>query len=535
MKELEDVLDRFTAATGTPVVVWSRASGWEGSPITAQCGRMDVGAPPVIGLLAPGGPFAQVETAAGPMAVAAVNESVWVGIGLAEPQAVGDAVPQLDLLLPIVGHYFQSAREMEHTALQLAARYEEINLLYTTSEILGHTVSLEEAASRILAEISETVNARRAAILVHDRVTDTLQVVCAQGFDPAQASPISASDPASVAALAFRELRARMVAPLELPCAAEQPLRAGPTMAIPILWTSPGPDGAVPLGVVTLSDRRSGEPFSASEERLVTAIATQIGTAIQNARLVRASLAQQKHQQEMRLASDLQMKLLPDPALYAPEARVAARVLPAESVGGDFYHLFRLSGGRTGVMIGDVASHGYRAALVMAQVMSAASVHAQSTADPAEMLDALLGTLRDELASTEMFVSLFYAVLDPGRSRVRYANAGHPHAFIVNTDGSIERLGALDPPLGMSTDSAAARERYWDATHDMLLLFTDGVSDARNRQGARLGEQPLLDVVKAIRHEEPEQILERAFATVRTHMKGALQRDDLTLMVARSG
>jgi transcriptional regulator with GAF, ATPase, and Fis domain len=284
---------------------------------------MDVGAPPVIGLLAPGGPFAQVETAAGPMAVAAVNESVWVGIGLAEPQAVGDAVPQLDLLLPIVGHYFQSAREMEHTALQLAARYEEINLLYTTSEILGHTVSLEEAASRILAEISETVNARRAAILVHDRVTDTLQVVCAQGFDPAQASPISASDPASVAALAFRERRARMVAPLELPCAAEQPLRAGPTMAIPILWTSPGPDGAVPLGVVTLSDRRSGEPFSASEERLVTAIATQIGTAIQNARLVRASLAQQKHQQEMRLASDLQMKLLPDPPACCPPSRSA--------------------------------------------------------------------------------------------------------------------------------------------------------------------------------------------------------------------
>ena len=119
---------------------------------------------------------------------------------------------------------------------------------------------------------------------------------------------------------------------------------------------------------MNLSGRRSGQPFTAGDEKLVTAIATQIGTAIQINRLVRSSLSQQRLQQEMQLANDLQMKILPNTSHFLPEAQVAARVIPAESVGGDFYHLFRLGEGRTGVMVGDVSSHGYRAALVMALV-----------------------------------------------------------------------------------------------------------------------------------------------------------------------
>ena len=84
----------------------------------------------------------------------------------------------------------------------------------------------------------------------------------------------------------------------------------------------------------------------------------------------------------MQLAHDLQMKLLPSADVVAPDAEASARVVPAESVGGDFYHLFPLGPGRTGVMIGDVSGHGYRAALIMALAMSASAIHAQATDDP---------------------------------------------------------------------------------------------------------------------------------------------------------
>ena len=534
MKELQEVLERFERATGLSAIVWTQPA--EGGPLTEVAGSKTLPAPAIIGLLTPGGPTAEVPFNAGALVVGGVpgNPRAWLGIGPSDNGGREKAAAFLAFLLPIVGHYFQSAMEVEHTAYELAERYEEINLLYTTSEILGRTVSLEEAAAQILEEISETVRARRAAILVHDRVTDTLQIVSALGFDARDCAPIATADPGAVTSRVFRDQRATILEDGEMPCDAELRLRKGGLLAVPILWTNPTPHGSIPLGVVTLSERRGSENFSAGDEKLVSAIATQIGTAIQNARLVRSSLAQQRLQQEMQLASDLQMKLLPDASLFAPEARIAARVLPAESVGGDFYQLFRLGGGKTGVMIGDVSSHGYRAALVMALVMSASSIHAQNSSDPADMLSALHATLRDELESTEMFISLFYAVMDPMKGRLRYANAGHPHAFLITGDGTTERLGALDPPLGMSADRPTAREWAWNPMRDLLLLFTDGVSDARNRQDDRLGEEPVLQIAQTLRAESPQTIVDRVFAAVRTHIGDTSRRDDLTLVVARN-
>lgn len=533
MRELVAIFERFQSLTGISAVVWTQAT--DAAPIEAEYGEWDGPAPNILDFLVPGGPPAEVAMDGGTLLAAAVPGArrAWITIAPTRSTPVSPSA-SLEFLLPIVAHFFQSALEVEHAAYELAERYEEINLLYTTSEILGRTVSLEEAAARILAEICETVGARRGAILVHDRVTDTLQVVTSLGFEATEAPPINTDDASSVSARVFREQRALILEGGEFPSEAESLYRKGDLLSVPILWTNPNPLGAIPLGVVNLSQRRSGEPFSAGDEKLVTAIATQIGTAIQNARLVRSSLSQQRLQQEMQLANDLQMKLLPDTRLFAPEAQVAARVVPADSVGGDFYHLFRLGGGRTGVMIGDVSSHGYRAALIMALVMSASAIHAQTFVDPAEVLNALLATLREELESTEMFVSIFYGVLDPRNGTLRYANAGHPHAFLVGRDGTVERLEALDTPLGMGGEHPSAAERRWNAGEDLLLLFTDGIPDARNRLDARLGEEVVLDIVRDARDQHPTAVVEHVFDALRSHVGDAIRRDDLTILVARS-
>lgn len=532
MTELDTLLEHFRAATGCNVVVWSR-DGANG-PLVAEAGHAGIAPPSVVELLPPGGPPAEIHTAHGSLYVAAVSgpRRAWVAVGPCQSPE-GDPVRFVPFLASLVGQMHQGRLEVEHAAFELAERYEEINLLYTTSEIFGHTVSLEEAAARIIEEIGETVGASRAALLVHDRVTDTLQVVTAIGLDPKEVPPIAVNDPHSLSARVFREQRAHIMEPGPEAREAEF-YRQGSLLSVPILWTNPG-HAPLPLGVVNLSGRRSGQAFTAGDEKLVTAIATQIGTAIQINRLVRSSLSQQRLQQEMQLANDLQMKILPKTSHFLPEAQVAARVVPAESVGGDFYHLFRLGEGRTGVMIGDVSSHGYRAALIMALVMSASQIHAQTTADPAEMLGALLATLSEELASTEMFVSMFYGVLDPARGRLRYANAGHPHAFTVMSDGCVERLPASTPPLGMTDKLPSTAERPWVPNEDVLLLFTDGVSDARNRYDQRLGEASITDVVRAHRHEPPAAILERALMRLQQHMGDIIRRDDLTIVVAKCG
>jgi sigma-B regulation protein RsbU (phosphoserine phosphatase) len=330
----------------------------------------------------------------------------------------------------------------------------------------------------------------------------------------------------------FRTRHPTIVDGGDMACDAEVLYRRGAMLSVPIMWTAP--DGGQPLGVVNLSDRRSGQPFSAGDQKLVAAIATQIGTAIQNARLVRASLAQQRLVQEMQLAHDLQLRLLPPSGVVAPEAEVAARIAPADSVGGDFYNLFKLGSCCTGAMIGDVSSHGYRAALIMALTMSASAIHAQATTEPSEALRALLLSLKDELTSTEMFITVFYGVVDRTRGELRYANTGHPHAFVVRADGTAERLAALDPPLGMVDAAPHAASTPWARGDDLLVLFTDGVSDARNRADVRLGEEPVVDTVRRYRTRPTAEIIDRLFETVAAHSGDVPARDDMALVVLRS-
>jgi phosphoserine phosphatase RsbU/P len=290
----------------------------------------------------------------------------------------------------------------------------------------------------------------------------------------------------------------------------------------------------MPLGVVNLADRRSRQPFTAGDQKLVSAIATQIGTAIQNARLVSASLDQQRLLQEMSLAHDLQMKLLPSTDVVSPEAQATARVIPAESVGGDFYQLFKLRNGATGVMIGDVSGHGYRAALIMALAMSASAIHAQNIVNPGQMLGALLQSLREELESTEMFTSLFYGVVDPEKGKLTYANTGHPHAFVISGEGTSTRLAAVDPPLGMVDDVPTSASLSWVPKKDLLVLFTDGVSDARNASDVRLGEERVIELILENRDNDTKVIVDRVFKMIDVHTRSVTLRDDLTLVVVRS-
>jgi sigma-B regulation protein RsbU (phosphoserine phosphatase) len=440
----------------------------------------------------------------------------------------------MGFLIPVVAQYMHSALEVEHAANELAERYEEINLLYTISEILGRTVALDEATKTILSEVSETVGARKASVLVHDRATNTLSAVAVLGAELSEVPTIDVDDTCSVSARVFRTQHPMLAEPEEMVCPAEASYRRGAMLSVPIMWTAPAPRGAEPLGVVNLSDRRAGHPFTAGDQKLIAAIATQIGTAIQNTRLVRVSVEQQRLAHEMQLAHDLQMKLLPNNAIVAPEATVAARVVPAESVGGDFYNLFRLGGSKTGAMIGDVSGHGYQAALIMALSMSAAAIHSQSMIDPGEVLHALMSTLRDELEMTEMFISAFYAVIDPVADELVYSNTGHPHAFLLPYGGDFERLRASDLPLGMDEKKPATVRRRWQSKRDLLVLFTDGISDARNAADERLGEERVLDTIREHREATPAAILDRVFETLDAHTRGAPRRDDLTIVLLRS-
>ncbi|HEY6089938.1 MAG TPA: GAF domain-containing SpoIIE family protein phosphatase [Gemmatimonadaceae bacterium] len=529
MKELEAVLIAFREGTHCEAAVWGSGDGRSPPTVIARSSSK-VQMPDVL----PDEPGQSVPTNFGTQIVTRVPsvKKIWLTVGPCDP-SYSPEDRHIKLLMPVVSQFTQAALEVEHAATELAERYEEINLLYTIGEILGRTVTLEDAAATILTEISETVGARVASILVHDARTNTLQAVAALGVPKSEIPPINADDQSSVSARVFRTQHPLIVVGKGVTFGKESPYGRGEMLSVPIMWTTPS--GGMPLGVVNLADRRSRQPFTAGDQKLVTAIATQIGTAIQNARLVSASLDQQRLLQEMSLAHDLQMKLLPSTDVVAPQAEATARVIPAESVGGDFYQLFKLRDATaTGVMIGDVSGHGYRAALIMALSMSASAIHAQNFINPGEMLGALLQSLREELETTEMFISIFYGVVDPGKGRLSYANTGHPHAFVISEEGTITRLSAVNPPLGMLDEVPQTASLSWVPGKDLLILFTDGISDARNASDERLGEDRVLELIKENRENPTKVIVDRVFKMLEVHTRAVPSRDDLTLVVLRS-
>jgi phosphoserine phosphatase RsbU/P len=437
-------------------------------------------------------------------------------------------------LLAALAQVFAYEGEAESAAHELSERYEEINLLYTIAEILASFLSMEEATTRILEEVTDVLGARRAALWVANPGRNRLVLTAAVG-DEGSSGPIALDDDSSITARVFRDrqpINLEAGAPLPGP-GLEAPLPHGeePYLSVPVSFTPP--DGTSrTVGVITLVGRRTDVRFNASDLRLLTAIASQVGAALETQRLLRESLRRERFERELELAHRLQLKLLPDASRFEA-ARVAARCAPAESVGGDLYHLFELGHERVGVVIGDVSGHGFSAAMIMALTMSAIAIYSQEATQPGEVMRRVHQALIDELETTEMYLTILFVVVDRSSREVLYSNAGHPHAFVVRPDGAAHRLGATSPPLGTTPLADYGEERVEWGPDDLLLLFTDGLSDAFTGEAGISGEQHLLAEVRTMGGADPATILERIFGMASTGHT-VVPPDDRTAVLLRS-
>lgn len=446
-------------------------------------------------------------------------------------------------------HLYDCSEEIRFFRYEVSERYEEINLLYSISETLGslptacradglpwrsgrNRFQLGDASRLILTEVCDVMAAHRGSLWVLDSGGKYLHLVASVG-EEGRETPITADDPTAVTAKVFREGSSLILTgnrdegdrprPDDLPPGTE------PVLSVPIRYTPPDSDPRT-VGVLNLIGRKHGGRFTVSDQKLLAAIASQVGAALENNRLVRESLERERVTRELELAHDLQMKLLPTADGFDPE-RVAARVEPAESVGGDFYHFFRIPGDRYGVMIGDVSSHGFPAALIMALSMSAATIYASQAESPAHVLQEMGNSLTDELESTEMYLTLFYGVVDPLRGQLLYANAGHPHAFAIRGDGCAERLEAMDPPMGIAGNVAYHQRTVdWNRELDLLLLFTDGLSDDLVEGSRTAGERQVVEQVVGLRDRPVSEVVDSLFKLDRG---GGVTTDDRTAVVLR--
>jgi sigma-B regulation protein RsbU (phosphoserine phosphatase) len=444
---------------------------------------------------------------------------------MAPPDAVGAALARS------LERAFEAAREVRYFTAELSERYEEIHLLYSISETLGSILHMDDAARVILREVCDVMGAKRGSLWLYTKGDDSLHLMAAVG-DEGLEGPLRRDDPDAVTSAVFREQRPIIASRARTASQREQGIRGDSFLSVPIRYTPPSGESRT-LGVMNVIGRRGDERYSVADQKLLTAIASQVGSALENKRLHEESVSRERMGREMELAHDLQQKLLPAAERF-DGAEASARVSPAEQVGGDFYQLFKLPGGRVGVMLGDVSLHGFPSALIMTLTLSAAGIYAREHDAPAKVLRDLDDALRDELETTEMFLTVFYGVIDPAKGSLTYSNAGHPHAFTVHADGGLDRLLATDPPVGFAGPEAYRQaEVPWRRRDDLLLLFTDGLSDVLASATRGDGEARVLDSVVSHRDAPVERIVDELFAlTADAHPP--VQGDDRTALVVRT-
>lgn len=286
------------------------------------------------------------------------------------------------------------------------------------------------------------------------------------------------------------------------------------------------------IGVLSVFNKRGKEGFTESDQRLLAIIAAQSAQVIENARLGEEEKALQLMQQELKMAHDIQNKLLPTKPPAIPGFRIAGRSLAARNVGGDYYDYYP-AGDRYAICLGDVSGKGMPAALLMA--CTQATVRGQTLVESSaarciERSNKLLYQITD----SDKFVTLFFALLDPDGHRLHYTNAGHNPPILLS-DKQAQPLDVGGPVLSILASIPYQEAKLDLHSGDLLVIYSDGFSEAMNRRFEEFGEERLLEVVTAARDLElsPEEVIERSFEAVRQHSDGAPQTDDMTMVALK--
>ena len=301
-----------------------------------------------------------------------------------------------------------------------------------------------------------------------------------------------------------------------------------PLVVAPVIDT----ETAKPIGGIWVAPRR-GTTEVASLLPAVQSLAAQISSTLKSAQVYSRALEHQKTEQELALAGEIQARFLP---ITLPEVsgwQLAVTLVPARQTSGDFYDVIPLPNGRLGLLVADVADKGTAAALYMALSRTLLRTYAvEHHTRPDFALRVANNRILTDTA-VDLFVTLFYGVLDPVTGTLTYCNAGHnpPMLFRSAEAGAVEKLTRTGLPLGIFPGRTWEQRAIQLSVGDVLVLYTDGVTEAQDLHDTFFGEERLLDVLRAHLDKTALEIQSALMREIRSFSGGAPQYDDIALMI----
>ena len=286
-------------------------------------------------------------------------------------------------------------------------------------------------------------------------------------------------------------------------------------------------------GFLALGHKPGREDYQAEELQILTALADQVALAVENQRLLLENLEKRRMEEELKVARRVQEKLLPRDVPAVPGLELAAHSTFCLEIAGDYYDIIPLPEGRTLLAVGDVAGKGAGAALIMANLQAGLRALAGLNLSLADVM-ARLNTLIFQNTDSDQFITLVVALFDPRTRTLRYVNAGHNPPLVIRRADGVAPLSVGGLLLGAFPAADYEMEERRLERGDVLLFYTDGISEAMNAAGEELGEARLLAAAREACGARAAEMLNAISALTIAHQGGnAVIADDQTLLIAR--
>jgi len=285
------------------------------------------------------------------------------------------------------------------------------------------------------------------------------------------------------------------------------------------------------IGVLYLDGRERTTILSQQTRSSLEAFATQAALAIESARLYAESAEKARIERDLLVAAQIQQALLPTGSFETSFVDLAASSVPCRTVGGDFFDYLDLGARGFGFGLGDVAGKGAPAALLAAAVQSNFIAQAPVSADPADTLTRVNNALLRR-AIEARFATMFHGVVDVD-GNLSYCNGGQEPPLVLARNDGISWLEEGGPVLGLLPGATYAFDRVKLEPGDLVVICSDGVTEARNAAGEEFGRERLIEAMAGCHGTKPDAALERLFGAVRKFSQGTPQGDDITGLVLR--
>ncbi len=308
-------------------------------------------------------------------------------------------------------------------------------------------------------------------------------------------------------------------------------------LAISTLLVVPMRFGNHTIGVMALANRTNGERFALSDLNLAQALAAQASVPVHYAGLQETLEEKRQLDRDMLIAQQIQSSLLPQELPSFPSVELAAFNHPALDIGGDYYDVIRIDDRHIGLAIADVSGKGIGGALMMAVCRSVLRVNAENVYDPSSMLCSLNKTLSTNLAD-DMFISMLYMVLNLDTHLLSYARAGHEAPILIrHGEARAEQTETAGMAIGLvDNDTFGAVIETMNITlhpGDLIVTYTDGITEAMNRGGEEWGNQRLTEAVEKMASANAHDLLDNIRNEVLSFIGNNRQYDDMTMLALK--